>query len=180
MKNTALLCLFLLSLSLSAQTDKLILYVDASDSGQSLIKIQEQVDSVIRSKSNTDFYLFISMGNSPLFAEKIEDVSKTLRKLRFMEFPSPDFVGDINKINSFILEKNYISNLNVINKTSIIDDIEFHFWFNKENFSSFNLVKKFVNPLLFSNKLKFKDGLNENCTVIYHLEKSGFISNKSY
>ena len=83
---------------------------------------------------------------------------------------APDYLKDVRFLNNAILENNYISNINNITIDNGLDNqFEIHFWFNEEDYNSLSLNKKMVDPILFSNKLKFKNNQQNNCTAILHL-----------
>lgn len=179
-KILILILLFAVNL-ISAQNDVLVIYVDASESSSHLIQIQEEVNNLVQSRSDHDVYLFISKGESPIVTNDRNDVAKQLRKLRSSFITSPDYKNDVIKINKAILEKGYISNINDISiSDGLPNQFEIHFWLEYENYNSLQLNKKIIEPLLFANKLTFKDGLHENCTVILHLTNEEGINKQVY
>jgi hypothetical protein len=179
-KILILILLFTINL-VNAQNDVLIVYVDASESSSYLIQIQEEVNSLVQSKSDYDVYLYISKGESPIVTNDRNDVAKQLRKLRSSFITSPDYKNDVVKINKAILENGYISNINDISfNGGLPNQFEIHFWLEEENYNSLQLNKKIIEPLLFANKLTFKDGLQEYCTVILHLTNEEGINKQVY
>ena len=181
MKKIVILLMVFISLGLSAQNDVLVIYVDASASGDKLIQIQEEVNSLVDSKANARVYLFISNGESPLVTSDREDIGKLLRKLRSSFITAPDYKRDTKLLNTALLKNNYISNINSISKNSGLDyQVDIHFWLDERNYNDFQLDKKIIDPLLFSNKLKFKNGLQENCNPILHLENETEIKTQRY
>jgi len=165
----------------SAQNDVLVIYVDASASTDKLIQIQEEVNNLVQLRSSNDVYLFISKGESPIVTNDRNDVAKQLRRLRSSFITAPDYKNDVVLINKALLENGYISNINSISSNGGLNNqIEVHFWLEDENYSSLQLNKKIIDPLLFSNKLTFKDGLQENCTVILHLSNDEGINKVIY
>ena len=180
MKKIILLCLFTSNI-IYAQNDALIIYIDASASSTKLIDIQNEVNSLVDSRNNSDVYLFISKGESPVVTNDRKFVKKQLRRLRTDFITPPDYINDVKKINSALLENNHIININNISNNSGLDNqVEIHFWMQEENYNSLQLDKKLVDPLLFSNKLIFKEGLNKNCTAILHLTNSKEIKKVIY
>ena len=154
----------------SSQNDVLVIYIDASESGNQLIKIQEDVNDLVKSRIDSEVYLFISKGESPIVTNNRNDIAKQLRKLRMAFITAPDYLKDIEFLNNAILENNFINNINNITIDNGLDkQFEIHFWFNEEDYNSLDLSKKIVDPFLFSNKLKFKNNQQKNCTAILHL-----------
>jgi hypothetical protein len=181
MKKIMILMLLFTTAVVSAQNDVLVIYIDASASGKKLVLIQNEVNALVNSKRNSEIYLFISRGESPLFTNNRNDVEKQLRRLRIDHFTAPDYKKDTELLNAALLEYNHISDINSIIKNSGLDNqLEFHFWLDEENYTSLNLKKNIVESLLFSNKLKFKDGLQENCTAILHLSNNEGINKVIY
>ena len=164
--------LILLSVSLivHSQNDVLLIYIDASESGSKLIQIQQDVNKLVESRKGSEVYLFISNGSSPIVTNDKNEVAKQLRKLRMVTITAPDYLKDVRFLNNAILENNYISNINNITIDNGLDNqFEIHFWFNEEDYNSLSLNKKMVDPILFSNKLKFNNNKQKNCTAILHL-----------
>ena len=79
--------------------DVLVIYVDASESGNKLVQIQEEVNNLVQSRSNYDVYLFISKGESPIVTNDRNDVAKQLRRLRSSFITAPDYKNDVVLIN---------------------------------------------------------------------------------
>jgi len=181
MKKIMILMLLFTTAVVSAQNDVLVIYVDASASTDKLIQIQEEVNNLVQLRSSNDVYLFISKGESPIVTNDRNDVAKQLRRLRSSFFTEPDYKNDVVLINKALLENNYISNLNSISSNGGLNNqIEVHFWVAEENYIPLQLNKNLIDPLLFSNKLTFKDGLHENCTVILHLTNEIGINKEIY
>jgi len=173
MKNFITLLLLFTSLIINAQNDVLVIYIDASESGNSLIQIQNDVNDLVNSKQNSEIYLFISKGESPIVTNDRGDVAKQLRKLRMETITSPDYKKDVESLNAAMLENNYINSINSISMSNGLNkQFEIHFWLNEGDYTSLELNKKIVDPFLFSNKLKFKDKLQENCSAILHLSNN--------
>lgn len=170
MKKFITLILLFTTLLTSAQNDVLVVYIDASESGNSLIQIQNDVNDLVNSKPNSEIYLFISKGESPIVTNDRGDVAKQLRKLRMETITSPDYKEDVESLNAAMLENNFFSNINNISSSNGLNkQFEIHFWLNERDYTSLDLDKKIVDPFLFSNKLKFKDKIQENCSAILHL-----------
>jgi len=169
MKKIVILLMVFISLGLSAQNDVLVIYVDASASGDKLIQIQEEVNSLVDSKANARVYLFISNGNSPYVTSERGDVKRVLRKLRTRYITAPDYTKDVRSINRALLDSKYISDLNNISQSSGLNyQLDIHLWLDEGNFNDLKLEKRIINPILFSNKLKFENGEQENCSVTTH------------
>ena len=181
MKKIMILMLLFTTAVVNAQNDVLVIYVDASESGNKLVQIQEEVNNLVQSRSNYDVYLFISKGESPIVTNDRNDVAKQLRRLRSSFITAPDYKNDVVLLNKALLENGYISDINSISSNGgLPNQFEMHFWLEDENYSSLQLNKKIVDPLLFSNKLTFKDGLQENCTAILHLSNDEGINKVIY
>jgi hypothetical protein len=181
MRKIVTLIMLCTSLVLRAQNDVLVIYIDASESGDKLVQIKNEVEDLVASKSSARVYLFISHGESPLVTSDREDIGKLLRKLRSSRPSAPDYKRDTKLLNTALLKNNYISNINSISKNSGLDyQVDIHFWLDERNYNDFQLDKKIIDPLLFSNKLKFKNGLQENCNPILHLENETEIKTQRY
>ena len=181
MKKILIFILLFANALVNAQNDVLVIYIDASESKFNLIQIQEEVNNLVQSRSDYDVYLFISKGESPIVTNDRNDVAKQLRKLRSSFITSPDYKNDVVLINKALLENGYISNINDISINGGLPyQFEIHFWLENENYNSLQLNKKIIDPLLFTNKLTFKDGLQENCTVILHLTNEEGINKQVY
>ena len=181
MRKIVTLIMLCTSLVLSAQNDVLVIYVDASDSGDKLIQIQDEVNALVTSKASARVYLFISNGESSLVTNDRADVGKLLRRLRSSFITAPDYKRDAKLLNTALLENNYISNINSISKNSGLDyQVDIHFWLDEDNYTALQLDKRIIEPLLFSNKLKFKNGLQENCNPILHLANETEIKTRKY
>ena len=52
MKKIMILMLLFTTVVVNAQNDVLVIYVDASESGNKLVQIQEEVNNLVQSRSN--------------------------------------------------------------------------------------------------------------------------------
>lgn len=175
MKKIIIFILLFTTTLLRAQNNVLVIYVDAS-SEKKLKEIQKQVNALVDSKSSYAIYLFISSAEStkdgifPIVTNNRNEVDKNLQSLLLNFISAPDYNKDVKLLNAAFLENKYISDLNKISKTNGLNtQFEIHCFFDEQDYSTFKLSKKFVLPLLLSNRLKFKDGLQNNCTVMLHL-----------
>ena len=111
MKNIITIFLFLFTNILFAQSDVLVVYIDASSSGNKLKEIQSEVKELVSDNADSEVLIFISNGESPLITSERSEVSKTLTKLRSIYVSAPDINTDIIKINKERLSNDYISDI---------------------------------------------------------------------
>lgn len=170
MRKIITLIFFVFTQLIYAQNDVLFVYIDASSSDDKLKEIIAEVQDIVDSKPNSDILLFISKGESPIITNERSEVNRTLRRLRAIFISSPDFHSDLSRINSELLTNNYISDISEITvNDGLSHNIQFHFYFDKTDYYSLQLEKQMIKPFLFSNNLKFKESLQENCSVYLHL-----------
>ena len=170
MKNIITIFLFLFTNILFAQSDVLVVYIDASSSGNKLKEIQSEVKELVSDNADSEVLIFISNGESPLITSERSEVSKTLTKLRSIYVSAPDINTDIIKINKELLSNDYISDIRNITLTSgLKKSLTFHFYFDNTDYKSLQLEKQMILPLLFSNRLVHKESLQEKCKVYLHL-----------
>lgn len=176
MRKITTLFLFLFTNILFAQSNVLIVYIDASSSGNKLKEIQSEVEELVSNNSNSEILIFISNGvtdkgeSSPVITNERSEVSKTLRKLRSIFVPSPDIGADLARINKELISNDYISDISNITLTyGLKKSLTFHFYFDKEDYNSLQFEKNLILPLLFANRLKQDEKLHKKCKVWLHL-----------
>jgi hypothetical protein len=170
MRKITTLFLFLFTNILFAQSDVLVVYIDASSSGNKLKEIQSEVKELVSDNADSEVLIFISNGESPLITSERSEVSKTLTKLRSIYVSAPDINTDIIKINKELLSNDYISDIRNITLTSgLKKSLTFHFYFDNTDYKSLQLEKQMILPLLLSNRLIHKESLQEKCKVYLHL-----------
>lgn len=170
MKKILTLILIFSSLLLEAQNNSLLLYVDASKSDKNLKAIGKTITSIVDSLNSPNIYLYISNGDKPMQTNDRSDISNLLRDLRIAGYiKSPDFFYDIKQLNTALIGNNFISNLNDITKESGVQaPLDIYFWFNEDDFNQSDIIKNFITPFLLSNKLLYKSGLQNNCSIYFY------------
>lgn len=166
-KLITILLVFITSV-LIAQDNVLVIYVDASESKESLIDIQKEVKDLIEKNSEHKLYLFISNGKQPFVTNNRNDASKILNRLRIGMRPTPDHTFDTKELNKAMVENRYISNINNITQDDGLDyKIDMYFVIAKENLEI--IKQKIVEPFLYSNGLKYGEQNQVNCSVNFNL-----------
>tara|TARA_B100000900_G_C20538166_1_gene699264 strand:+ start:139 stop:648 length:510 start_codon:yes stop_codon:yes gene_type:complete len=151
-----------------AQENVLLIYVDASESKENLIDIQNEVKELIANNSDHKLYLFISNGKQPFVTNKRTDAGKILNRLRIGMRPTPDHTFDTKKLNKAMFENKYISNINNITQEDGLDHkIDIYIVTAKDNLNI--IEQKIVNPFLYSNGLKYGENNQVNCSVNFNL-----------
>ena len=163
------------SLSTIAQSKVAVIYIDASNSGDKLILMQEEIKKI--NNNNDNVILYISNGESPLIATNKEEVEKSSVRLRMISPNYPDIRFDINKLNKELLKNNILSNImNHTLNSGVESSIDFHFFFDKSDYESNNFKRNIIQKLLLSNNLEFNNKIHKNCKVIVH---NGIKDNRS-
>ena len=146
----------LLSVSSTSQSVTSVFYIDASNCGDKLKMIQDEVKSIISNDNSDKILLFISNGESPLIAHNIEDINKSLVRLRMISPPAVDPRYDLESLNREILNNDILSNLvNQSKSNGVRDNINFHFYFDASDYNSLNYKKNIIQLFLLSNNLEF-------------------------
>lgn len=171
MKQIITILVLYLSFAVSAQENVLVVYVDASSSKDKINDLQNDVQKVIGEKLDYRILLYISNGKNPSISTENPNIEKIFRNLKKGFISSPDLNFDVMSLNNLMVENNYISNISNISKNEGLNyEIEIHFFINEEVFERNNneVEKKLVDAFLFSNRLKYKQGNQENCTLVIH------------
>lgn len=161
------LIMIVLSVSAISQSKVAVIYVDASNSGDKLILIQEEIKKI--TNNNDEVILYISNSESPLIATNKEEVEKVSIRLRMISPNYPDIRFDINKLNKELLKNNILSNImsHTLN-SGVENSIDFHFFFDQSDYNSNNYKNNMIQNLLLSNNLEFNSKLQNSCKVIIH------------
>ena len=168
MKQITTILLLSITTVILAQENVLVIYIDASESKENLIEIQDDVKKLITNKPNHKLFLFISNGRNPFFTNKRSEAGKTLNRLRIGSRPSPDHTFDTKKLNKAMLDNEYISNIsNITQSDGLENKIEIYVYTAEENKKSIEL--KLVEPFLYSNRLKHAEKNQINCSVEYSI-----------
>lgn len=157
------------SLSIFAQSDVTILYIDASENDNRLDNIIQKAKDIIN-QGNGDILLYIANGENPIFSEERNDFNRKLNRIKREHISSPNLFDDVKDINARILENAWITDLN--NNTELLSSISFVFMIEEENYHSFQIENKLIKRLLFSNNLYKKGVLKNNCSVNIILDKN--------
>ena len=129
--------------NINAQRDINIIYVDYSASESHLDKIQDEIKKILQSNINNEIYLYLSNnviddnGNFTTKSITTNDVNKGISLMEnqvLQRIPpnTPDYKIDASDINSFLLEKNCLSNINSPN-FKIENYLNFYFFLDEEN-----------------------------------------------
>jgi len=129
--------------NINAQRDINIIYVDYSASESHLDKIQDEIKKILQTNINNEIYLYLSNnviddnGNFTTKSITTNDVNKGISLMEdqvLQRIPpnTPDYKIDASDINSFLLEKNCLSNINSPN-FKIENYLNFYFFLDEEN-----------------------------------------------
>ena len=129
--------------NINAQRDINIIYVDYSASQYHLDKIQDEIKKILQSNINNEIYLYLSnnvIDDNGNFTTKSITTSDVNEGIRLMENQvlqrtpsnSPDYKIDASDINSFLLKKNCLKNINSPN-FKLENFINFYFFLDEEN-----------------------------------------------
>ena len=176
MNKICFLIFIFLSFSATGQDVKKIIYVDPSFS--EIRKVF--ADSIIQiiKKSDDDFILYVSKNSTPLISISDSSLTNTLSQMRLEYFSSPDYNKDIKLLNSQIIESDFINISRNSYSRSLSNKLDFYFFLDKNEISSFDLEKEFIKKLLISNNLIFSEGLHKDCRVKIYQENQKKITIK--
>lgn len=165
------------SLSIFAQSDVTILYIDASENENRLNAIIQKAKDIIN-QSNGDVLLYIANGENPIISEDRDEFNRTLNIIKREYISSPNLLDDIKSINARILANAWITDLN--NDAKLSSSVSFVFMIEEGNYHSFQIENMLIKQLLFSNNLYKNSILKHNCNVNVILDKNSdsFVQDK--
>lgn len=162
-----LLCFCFISYS---QNSKTFIYLDYSSSKNMPDSIKDRIEKIIY-QNEDDLILFISNGIEPLISTLRTKSVDNLKRLKIDYLKPPIYNLDIELINNSLLQNNFISDISNNSVNTRLDHLlNFHFFFDEDNYLNFKLNQKFIKKLLFANALYFNNGLHQDCKVLIYKE----------
>lgn len=190
---------FLLTLSFmnfsNPQNEKDFIYVAFSDTKR-LSLLEDKVTELIQGIDG-EILFFMSNDNKPIVITEKDAVSNALDQMYNLRPSLPDFVEEIDSINSLFSAHNFITGLND-QEVNNGGQVNFHFFLNLEKAQLYRQDTKFIDQLLLTNRILFKnknrvpanikvniyidlDGVDENSnSFISQLEKKGYYEVYTY
>jgi len=163
----------------NAQKNFVIIYVDASESEKSLDIIQDKIKYLlIDNKDDSEIFLYISnniVGDDGSFSTRSFTTTDANEGIRMMENiylqknlnkNQPDYLLDTKDINSYLLSKNCLSDINS-SDFHLQNSIRFFFFLDDESYEeSVKEGKCIINLIAHANRLVDKEGkFITNCSI---------------
>ena len=174
MKSKILLITFLaFCLNVFSQSVSDVIYIDLNSSSKSLSEIEDEIRSM--TKSSNSFILYIANGGEPIYTSLHADIATSLEQMYLLNPRSSNFKFDVSQINKLMRKNNFVKNINAISsKTSLASHLNFHFFFNSEEYKN-DVYNQFIKKLLLTNRLHYSNGnIHEDVSLFIYKNNNDF------
>lgn len=174
MKSKILITTFLaFYLTMFSQSVSDVIYIDLNSSSKSLSEIEDEIRSI--TKSSNSFLLYISNGGETIYTTLHADIASSLEQMYLLNPRSSNFKFDITQINKLMRKNNFAENINTISsQTSLDSHLNFHFFFNAEEYKN-DVYNQFIKNLLLTNRLHYSNGdIHEDVSLFIYKNNNDF------
>jgi hypothetical protein len=134
-----------------------------------LDSISNIISRIVEENQSDDFILYISNNSNPIIVYSKREIESSLKKLSSLYTSLPDIDDEIDRINEvFDRQKLFLDFTNKENT----DELDFYFIMDYEKTKMYNLITRFINKLLLTNRLITGDGLATGIQVTVYLNKN--------
>ena len=183
MKKLILILAILSAFISNAQTNFVIIYVDASESKSNLDVIQNQIKYLLLdAKDESNIFLYISnnvVNDNGTFSTRSFSTTNAELGIEMMEntylqrrsINKPDYFVDTKDINSYLLESHCFSDINS-SDFRLQNNITFHFFLDEESYEeSTEDGKCIINLIAHSNRLVQNGRIIDKCHIFKKISK---------